>query len=315
MSTPAQRLSGAQTHDCTACRDCSEKEFHQSLTFKEGDSIQLLGRTPATTDGYWVAKFRNKTGVVHEKDINIFMKATSKYDKKEADELSIVKYEVLQLITSDTRTPGWWKVKRETGEDGLLPCNYMEIETLSESFGVELFSPARPGRKQLNTKEYMEANSASLLTAISANGPVIEEEVVAPAQNCFVAFCKNGNADGGPINTFVMTAIVGCAIQAGLETYPTVVIDYAEPLGIFDKTTLVIFIFEILSKMIGDLPRPWLYFVGPEWKWNWFDFFIVSFCILDASNAHASSHALLLSHTFFCFWQSLRPKKVAASPG
>ena len=78
-------------------------------------------------------------------------------------------------------------------------------------------------------------------------------------------------------STYMFTCI-GCAgIVVGLETYPSLATNPI--LVVMDKVILYSFLSEILLKMIGEGLRPWNYFINAEWKWNWFDFFIVFFSL------------------------------------
>ena len=42
---------------------------------------------------------------------------------------------------------------------------------------------------------------------------------------------------------------------------------------------LVVFIIECVVKIAAEELAPWRYWLGPEWKWNNFDFVIVVFCL------------------------------------
>ena len=78
-------------------------------------------------------------------------------------------------------------------------------------------------------------------------------------------------------STYMFTCI-GCAgIVVGLETYPSLATNPI--LVVMDKVILYSFLSEILLKMIGEGLRPWNYFINADWKWNWFDFFIVFFSL------------------------------------
>ena len=69
-----------------------------------------------------------------------------------------------------------------------------------------------------------------------------------------------------------MTIIVAGA-AVGIQTYP----EFADMLffSILDDVILYIFVAEVLGKIIGEGLRPYMYFIGPEYLWNLFDFSIV----------------------------------------
>lgn len=76
---------------------------------------------------------------------------------------------------------------------------------------------------------------------------------------------------------FVMVCIAMAGILVGLQTYP-----YFESnpvLNMMDTIILAVFTFEILVKVVAEGMQPELYFIGPSWKWNLFDFIIVLFSL------------------------------------
>ena len=46
-----------------------------------------------------------------------------------------------------------------------------------------------------------------------------------------------------------------------------------------DNVILVIFIIEVILKMVSEGLRPYMYFFNEEWHWNNFDFWIVVLCL------------------------------------
>jgi len=50
-------------------------------------------------------------------------------------------------------------------------------------------------------------------------------------------------------------------------------------LQVLDFIILTVFCLEVVVKILAESTRPWLYFMGPDYKWNWFDFLIVVFSL------------------------------------
>ena len=49
--------------------------------------------------------------------------------------------------------------------------------------------------------------------------------------------------------------------------------------AIIDFIVTLVFIIETIFKILAEGFGPWRFFVGPEWKWNNFDFIIVALCL------------------------------------
>lgn len=82
---------------------------------------------------------------------------------------------------------------------------------------------------------------------------------------------------------FIILVILSAGVVVGLETYPSVMQDYADVLHILDKLILFIFVVEIILKMGAKGSKPWEYFYD---GWNVFDFLIVAVCFLPIGGAY-----------------------------
>ncbi len=82
---------------------------------------------------------------------------------------------------------------------------------------------------------------------------------------------------------FIILVILSAGVVVGLETYPSVMQDYAGVLHILDKLILSIFVVEIILKMGAKGSKPWEYFYD---GWNVFDFLIVAVCFLPIGGAY-----------------------------
>lgn len=63
----------------------------------------------------------------------------------------------------------------------------------------------------------------------------------------------------------------------GVQTYDGM--EDNELVNSIDFVVLICFCFECLAKIFAEGLAPWRFFVGPEYKWNCFDFVIVVMCI------------------------------------
>ena len=72
-----------------------------------------------------------------------------------------------------------------------------------------------------------------------------------------------------------------CICIAGLLVGFSFYVSFADSLliQILELLILVVFTGEVLLKIFSDPLRPWMFFVGPEWRWNWFDLIIVVLCM------------------------------------
>jgi hypothetical protein len=88
----------------------------------------------------------------------------------------------------------------------------------------------------------------------------------------FGDFCHTVACDER-FDQFIMTAVICACIMVGAQTYPFIL---AHPLThVLDNFVLGIFIIEMIVKVFENPLTPWLYFVGANWRWNWFDFLII----------------------------------------
>lgn len=81
-------------------------------------------------------------------------------------------------------------------------------------------------------------------------------------------------------NRFIIAVIVLAGILVGIETHGPTMAKHHGLLHTLDKIVLLIFIFEIVVKMIALAPRPLDFFKD---NWNVFDFVIVAVCLIPAS--------------------------------
>lgn len=81
-------------------------------------------------------------------------------------------------------------------------------------------------------------------------------------------------------NRFIIAVIVFAGVLVGVETHEPTMAKHHELLHSLDKIVLLIFILEIVIKMIALMPRPLDFFKD---NWNVFDFVIVAVCLIPAS--------------------------------
>lgn len=81
-------------------------------------------------------------------------------------------------------------------------------------------------------------------------------------------------------NHFIIIVILLAGVLVGLETSEKIVDKHHDLLIWLDRLVLLIFIVEIVMKMIALTPRPQDFFRDP---WNVFDFIIVAVCLVPAS--------------------------------
>ena len=84
----------------------------------------------------------------------------------------------------------------------------------------------------------------------------------------------------------IMGLVVIAAALVGLDTYigshcVHMCMDQSHLglLQILDIVVWVAFALESLLKIVSEGVRPWLYFTGYNYKWNWLDFSLVLLCI------------------------------------
>jgi voltage-gated sodium channel len=74
-------------------------------------------------------------------------------------------------------------------------------------------------------------------------------------------------------NYSILIVIIIAGINIGIQSYQELSNNYY--LSLLDDCILIVFSVECLLKMFSEGLAPYLYFIGPEWKWNTFDFTIV----------------------------------------
>ena len=89
--------------------------------------------------------------------------------------------------------------------------------------------------------------------------------------NKIFRICRN-IADSKAFNYAINLTIVFAGILIGIETYPSLVEKYDITFDIIEKIILIIFILEIIIKILKEGKQPWKYFYD---GWNVFDFTIV----------------------------------------
>ncbi len=104
-----------------------------------------------------------------------------------------------------------------------------------------------------------------------------------------VQLCKK-TADSKWFQHFVTIAILIAGVLVGMATYPEFSARHETVLEILNKIILVIFIVEILVKMIAEGKKPWLYFTD---AWNIFDFIIVAAAFLPFGGSSVAILRLL----------------------
>jgi len=87
-----------------------------------------------------------------------------------------------------------------------------------------------------------------------------------------VQLCKK-IAEAKWFQNAVTIAILVAGVLVGMATYTEFAAENEAILEIFNKIVLVIFIIEVVVKLIAEFPKPWLYFKD---AWNVFDFIIVA---------------------------------------
>mmetsp|Transcript_21491 Transcript_21491/g.31197 ORF Transcript_21491/g.31197 Transcript_21491/m.31197 type:complete len:1077 (-) Transcript_21491:74-3304(-) len=74
-------------------------------------------------------------------------------------------------------------------------------------------------------------------------------------------------------NYFIIIVIIIAGINIGIQSYDRMSNVFA--LDMLDNVILIVFSFEVVVKILAEGLAPMMYFIGPEWKWNNFDFAIV----------------------------------------
>ena len=97
--------------------------------------------------------------------------------------------------------------------------------------------------------------------------------------------------EGPKVQGFVLALIIANAITLGLETVPSIADAYGVWLRTFDQFVIIVFVFEILGKLIY---RNWRFFLN---GWNVFDFVIVGIALIPASGPLAVLRSLRILRT------------------
>lgn len=98
-----------------------------------------------------------------------------------------------------------------------------------------------------------------------------------------VEMCKK-IAEAAWFQNFITGAIIFAGILVGITTYPSMVEKYGSILETLDLIVLIIFIVEIVVKMIGGGKQWYKFFYDP---WNVFDFLIVAVCLIPGLGQYA----------------------------
>lgn len=104
-----------------------------------------------------------------------------------------------------------------------------------------------------------------------------------------VKICKS-IADAKWFQNFVTIAIIAAGVLVGMATYPEFSTRHEGVLEVLNTIVLIIFIIEILVKIIAEGKKPWLYFTD---AWNVFDFIIVAAAFLPFGGSSVAILRLL----------------------
>lgn len=74
-------------------------------------------------------------------------------------------------------------------------------------------------------------------------------------------------------NYFILLVIIIAGINIGIQSYNEIA--ESGSLSVLDTLILIIFSLEAILKILAEGIAPYMYWIGPEWKWNNFDFTIV----------------------------------------
>ena len=78
-------------------------------------------------------------------------------------------------------------------------------------------------------------------------------------------------------SNFVLFCIILAGVLVGVESYEEFANDPV--VALLDELVLLVFTIEVILKIVGEGMQPELYFIGPNWRWNWFDFLVVFFSL------------------------------------
>ena len=76
-------------------------------------------------------------------------------------------------------------------------------------------------------------------------------------------------------NNWILLCIIIAGALVGIQTYSAMENDYY--VNIANQVVIYSFLSELVLKLISEGLGPQWYFFGEDWKWNWFDMFIVVF--------------------------------------
>lgn len=84
---------------------------------------------------------------------------------------------------------------------------------------------------------------------------------------------------------FIIGTIILAGVLVGMQTYPKFYASTKTIIDLLDQIVLIIFIIEIILKMLSHYPNPLNYFKDP---WNIFDFTIVAVCLLPLDTQYVA---------------------------
>ncbi|MGB1253021.1 MAG: ion transporter [Candidatus Promineifilaceae bacterium] len=84
-------------------------------------------------------------------------------------------------------------------------------------------------------------------------------------------------------NNFIVFVIIVASILVGVETYDDFATANSGLLSVLDALILIIFVVEIVLKIVAEGSKPWHFFLDP---WNVFDFVIVVAALLPAGGEY-----------------------------
>mmetsp|Transcript_140 Transcript_140/g.277 ORF Transcript_140/g.277 Transcript_140/m.277 type:complete len:938 (+) Transcript_140:152-2965(+) len=149
-------------------------------------------------------------------------------------------------------------------------------------------SPGPKKKEELLTEEDLRTNLLNFLAEARAKkeeGPVEivnkdDEEKRRQDFPCFydyLAYKMFIVTESSIFNATIIFFILIAAVIVGIQSYDSMADN--EVVTICDGFVLGVFTLEVVLKVIACGRKPWKYFVGPEWRWNNFDFLIVLLCM------------------------------------
>lgn len=55
------------------------------------------------------------------------------FNATEEDELTVVEGDIVEVVDKVTDQDGWWMIRKEGGQEGLVPDNFLEVIEKGES--------------------------------------------------------------------------------------------------------------------------------------------------------------------------------------